>query len=182
MASVYFQTRDFDNAVIAADKAIAADPQSYAAMLIVASSLAESTKEFDLDKAEKLARVEKMASQALETLTASPRPRPDITDEMWAAARRDIGSQAFEARAIAARVDKKYDAAIAAFKRYAADTAQPEPRTMLMFSETYFAVKQWDNGIALLDPLIASPQMHPQIKKAAEDLKAQALKLKASAK
>jgi len=182
MSSMYLQTRDFDNAIITGEKAIAADPQSFASMLTIASAVAESTKEFDLDKAEKIKRVEKMASQALETLKTSPRPNANFTEEQWTAAKRDIGAQAYEALAIAARVDKKYDVAATNFKKYVADSAQPEPRTLLMFAQTYFDLKQWDNCLGILDPIIANAQTHPQIKKVAEDFKASAVKAKAATK
>ena len=106
------QKGDMDKMIIYAERTLEADPKSFSAMLMLAQGWASRTKEFDLDKEEKLARAEKYAKDALEQMKTAEKFRPDITDEQWAASKKDFGAQAHEALGSVAMVRKKYDVAI----------------------------------------------------------------------
>src|SRR5882724_5837162 len=60
------QKNDFEKMVIYSERTIDADPQNYPAMLMLANGIAQKTREFDLDKEEKLQRVDKYAHQAMD--------------------------------------------------------------------------------------------------------------------
>jgi tetratricopeptide (TPR) repeat protein len=172
------QIGDMDKAIIYAERSLEADPKSFQSMLLLAQAWASRTKEFDLDKEEKLARAEKYAKDAMETLKTAEKPNPAITDEQWAAAKKDLNSQGHEALGSVAMVRKKYDVAIAEYK-VAADTASsPDPATLVRLAGAYGQAGQWDQDVATLDKVLAMPDVHPQIKAVATQERARALQAK----
>ena len=121
------EKNDYEKMVIYAERTLEVDPKSYHAMIMLASGFAQRTREHDLDKEEKLSKAEKYARTALDLLKAAPKPRPDITDEQWEGAKKDIGAQAYEALGLAALQRKKYDDAITQFKLAIDTSAEPGP-------------------------------------------------------
>jgi hypothetical protein len=77
------QMNDFEKMVIYAERTLEADPKNFQAMLMLAGGIAQRTREHDLDREDKLARVDKLANQAMEIAKTSPKPNPQITDEQW---------------------------------------------------------------------------------------------------
>jgi tetratricopeptide (TPR) repeat protein len=176
------QKGDFEKMVIYAERTLEADPQNYNAMLMLASGIAQKTREHDLDKEEKLKRAEGLANQALQVIDKAEKPRPDISEEQWAAVKKDSVAQAHEALGIAAVVRKKYDVAVNEFKASIDSAAQPDPGTMVRLVSAYNASGKSDEAIAMADKVLATPNLHPQIKAIAESEKANAAKAKAAKK
>jgi tetratricopeptide (TPR) repeat protein len=170
---------DFEKMVIYAERTIDADPQNYAAMLMLANGIAQRTREFDLDKEEKLQRAEKYAHQAMELAEKAPKPRPDITDEQWDAAKKDSLAQGHEALGLAAMVRKKYDVAANEFKLSTEVGPQADQSTMVRLAAAYNLSNKPDAAIAVLDKLLAMPDLNPQVKQVAQNEKMNAAKLKA---
>lgn len=175
------QKGDMDNVIIYAEKALEADPKFFGAQLMMAQALAVRTKEFDLDKEEKLGRSEKLAKAAMELIATAPKPRPDIADEQWAAAKKDFESQAHEALGLGALVRKKYDVCATELGLAVSGANQPDPATMVRLANCQIQSKKYDEGIAMLDKALADPNAAPQVKSAATSLKIDANKLKAAA-
>ena len=72
-----FSARDLgdpDNMIVYSERALEADKQNYGAMLLLAQALAQRTREFDLDKDEKLGRSEKLAKDAIAMVSTAPKP------------------------------------------------------------------------------------------------------------
>ena len=158
------QKNDAAKAITYADTALESDPKNYQAMLIVSGEIAKGTRENDLDKEEKLAKSEKMAKDAISTIDAAVKPNPQITDEQWAAYKKDMKSQAHENLGLAALARKKYDAAIAEFKTSVDESATPDPATMVRLASAYDQAGKPDEGIAVLDKVLSMPQLNPVIK------------------
>src|SRR6059036_2760281 len=95
-ALLAIQKGDSAKAIIYAERALEADPKYYLAMLLLSGELARSTREFDLDKEEKLARSEKYAKSAIELAGNAPKMNPNIPDDQWAGIKKDFVSQAHE--------------------------------------------------------------------------------------
>jgi tetratricopeptide (TPR) repeat protein len=169
---------DFEKMVIYAERTIDADPQNFAAMLMLANGIAQKTREFDLDKEEKLQRSEKYARQAMDLVKVAPKPRPDITDEQWEAAKKDSMAQAHEALGLAAMVRKKYDVAATEFKTATEVGPSPDQATMVRLAAAYNLNGKPDDAIAVLDKLMAMPDLNAQIKQVAQNEKVNAMKLK----
>lgn len=174
------QKNDFEKMTIYAERTIEADPANYGAMLMLANGIAQRTREFDLDKEEKLTRADKLSNQAIELVKVAVKPRPDITDEQWEGARKDFLSQAHEALALSAMARKKYDVAIAEFKT-ASEGVAPDQTMMVRLASAYNLAAKPDDALATLEKVLAMPDLHPQVKQVAESEKLKATKLKTGA-
>jgi len=182
IAASYQQKNDSENTIVWAQKVLEVNPKAYQAMLMISSSIVQRTREFDLDKEEKLGRAEKMAKQALEVIPSAPKPQPNITDAQWDGAKKDAMSEAHQALGMAAGVRKNYEAAIAEYKISVEGAATPDAATMVRLGSTYNLAGKPSDAIAILDKVIAMQGVHPQIKAAAEGEKKNAEKLKAAGK
>jgi uncharacterized protein HemY len=176
------QKNDSANALIYGNRALEADPKNIQALLLVSGQLAQGTKEFDLDKDEKLKRATKMANDAIAAVTVAAKPNPQLTDDQWANIKKDMVSQAHETLGMIAAVDKKNDAAVAEFKIAVEGGATPEPATMLRLAAAYNNAKHYDEGAAMADKVLAMPNAPDSLKKFAQEEKARSAKLKAGPK
>jgi len=174
----YQQKNDTENTVVYAERVLETDPSHYQAMLTLASATALRTREFDLDREEKLGRAEKYANQALEIIKTAPRPNPNITDEQWEAAKKDFSSQAYEALGLAALVRKDYDKGIGLFKKSLEVATTPDATTSIRLGNAYTRAGRYDEAIATLDKVMADPDAPPQLKQFAQAEKARAVQAK----
>jgi tetratricopeptide (TPR) repeat protein len=181
-AMTYQQKNDVDNMIIFAERTLEANPQSYQAMLMIAESLAQRTRENDLDREEKLGRSEKLANGSIEAISKAPKARADVTDEQWAGAKKDFIAQAHQALGMAAMARKKYDVAIAEFKVAIEGATQPDPATMVRLGAVYNMAGKHDEAIAALDKVMAITDLHPTIRQFAQAEKVRAMQAKGGAK
>jgi len=172
------QKNDFEKMVIYSERTIEADPQNYPAMLMLANGIAQKTREFDLDKEEKLQRSEKYARQSIELIGTAAKPRPDITDEQWEGAKKDYLAQAHEALGLTAMVRKKYDVAATEFKTSTDVAPMPDQATLVRLAAAYNLSGKPDLAIPVLDKVMAIPDLNPQIKQVAQNERVNAMKLK----
>ena len=175
------QANDFEKMVIYSERTLEADPKNFQAMLMLAGGLAQRTREHDLDREEKLGRADKLANQAIEIAKAAAKPNPQLTDEQWEQARKDVIAQGYEALGQSAMVRKKYDVAAQNWKLAVETAASPDPGTMVRLANAYNQMNKPDEAIAILDKLNALPEVHPQIKAAATEQRNNAVKMKGGA-
>jgi tetratricopeptide (TPR) repeat protein len=174
----YQQKGDWENAIIFGDRAVEADPKNYQALLLVAQQVVQHTKEFDLDREEKLNKVEKYANNAITAVKAAPKPRPELSDEQWAAAQKDAISQAHEMMGLAAMIRKKYDTAEAEFKAAVEGTPKPDPTTVVRLGMAYSDDGKYDQAIAEFDKAMAMPDALPQVRQFAQAQRVRAIQKK----
>ncbi|MGE5568382.1 MAG: tetratricopeptide repeat protein [Rhodospirillales bacterium] len=177
-AETYRQMNNYENTVIYGERVLEADPQNYMAMLLLASTIAQRTREHDLDREEKLGRVEKYVKTALDLIEKAPRPRPDVTDDQWNQAKADFKAQAHEAMGMAAIARKNYPAAITELKTAIEMSPTPDPATQVRLGAVYNLAGQYDNAIATLNQVMATPDLHPQIRQIAQAERARAMQAK----
>jgi tetratricopeptide (TPR) repeat protein len=170
------QKGDVDKMIIYAERALEADPNSYQAMLMIATGTAQRTREHDLDREEKLKLAEKYANSAVALIAKAPRPRPDITEEQWTAAKKDLTSQAYETLGHAATVRKNHAGAIEAYRKAVEGASSPDPATLVRLAQAYNESGKWDDAIATLDKLNTIQNVHPQITQVAANQRARAMK------
>lgn len=182
IAMSYQMKNDVDNMVIWSERVLEADPKNYNAMLMIAAGLAQRTREFDLDKEEKLSRAEKLAKSADDLVKTAPKPRPDLADDQWESAKKDYAAQSHEALGLIASARKKYDVAISEYKLAVENAANPDPATMVRLGAAYNLAGKPDEAIAVLDKLMTMPDVHPQIKQFAQTEKTRAVQAKTGAK
>jgi tetratricopeptide (TPR) repeat protein len=178
ISGIYQAKGDAEKAIIYAERLLEADPKSYTGMILIATLTAQQTREHDLDREEKLKKVEKMALGARELVKDAPKPRPDLTDEQWIAFRKDITSQTHEAMGMAAQARKNTEGAIEEFKKSIEVANTPDPATMVRLGSLYVASNKPDEAIAILDRAAADPQATAQLKQVAASEKEKATKMK----
>jgi len=164
----YEQKGDYDHSVVFGERTLAVDPKHYQAMLMLAMEIAQHTREFDLDKAQKLAQVDKYAHGALELLKDAPKLNPALTDEQWEAGKKDMGSEAYTALGMAAYADKKYDVAEREFKTALDSAAQPDPSNWVRLGKCYSDEGKYDEAIAQFDKVMAMQNINPTIHQIAQ--------------
>jgi len=170
--------RDNPKTIFYYEQAIKADPKNYTAMLMISGVIAQSTREFDLDKEEKLARAEKYANDGAALIPSAAKPNPQITDAQWDAMKKDDAAQAHVDMGLIAMVRKKPDVAATEFKTALDSAATPDPIVMIRLAGALNESGKPDDAITVLDKALATPNLNPQIKAVADSEKARSQKLK----
>jgi len=178
-AASYDQKRDYEHTVVFAERTIEADPKHYQAMILLAGVIAQHTKEFDLDREEKLAKVEKYANGALILIPNAAKPNPALTDDQWAGAKKDFTAQAHVALGLAAMARKKYDVAETEFK--SALESKPDPATMVRLGSSYSLDGKYDDAIAQFDKVMGSADASAPVKQVAQAERVRAFQKKGAA-
>lgn len=181
-AEAELQKGDAITALTYGNRAIEADPKYYDALLLVSGILVRGTREFDLDKDEKLARATKLANDAIPQINAAEKPRPQISDDQWNGFKKDKLAEAHDRLGMIAALQKKYDVAINEFKTSIDGATTPDWTTSVRLASVYDDSGKYDEGMALLDKVIAAPGVNPVIVNAAKGEKARAEKMKAAKK
>ena len=182
MTMAYFEKNDAENVLVYGEKTLETDPKNYTAMLLMSRALSYRTREFDLDKEEKLTRADKLANQALELLKTAPNPNPgQVTAEQWDQAKKDYESQAYESLGMSAMARKKYDAAVEHFKQAQTLSAQPAPESLIQMAIAYNNLGKPDDAIAAADKAMADANASGSVKQRASQEKAKANQAKAKA-
>ena len=181
-ADDYSRKGQFEKSIVFGEQALAADPQNYQAMLLLARQYAGHTTENDLDKEEKLTKAAKYANDAIAAVATAAKPNPGLADDKWDAIKKDYTSQAHEALGIIGDVRKKYDVSATEYKT-ALDGAQtPDPSVMVRYAIAEEHLGKFDDAIAMLDKAIADPNSQPAVKNYATTEKARATALKNATK
>jgi len=159
--------RDWINVVVYGEQALAADPMNFGAMALMCRAIAQSTKKFDLDKADKIAKVQKLGKEAIELSKKAPKPNAQTTDEQWAAAVSDMIAPVYEGMAYVAMMDEKYDECAASLKQGIDSAPHPDPALMVRLGFCYRLAKKYDEATTILDRAIADPSAVEVVKQAA---------------
>ncbi len=178
IAASYIEKNDYEKTITYAERSLQADPENYQAMLLIARTLAGRTKEFDLDREEKLATVEKYGNRVLEILKTAPRPNPNVTDAQWDAAKKDFTAQVYEAFGTADMARNKPDQAIEQYRKALDASPNPDPATMVRLGAAYAKAAKYDDAVATFDKVMAMPQVDPAIRQVAQAERVRALQNK----
>jgi len=167
-AASYADKGDWERAEVFAERTLEADPKHYQAMILLAREIAQHSKEFDLDRDEKLAKVDKYCQTALDLLKDAPKPNPNLTDEQWAVAKKDFESQVHETLGMAAVVRKKPDVAITEFQTALQQAAKPDASLMVRLGTAYRDAGKYDEAIAQFDKVMAMTDINPAVRQIAQ--------------
>jgi tetratricopeptide (TPR) repeat protein len=161
-----------------ADRALKDDPKDVTAQLAIASSTIQGTKEFDLDKEQKLTKAEKYSNQAIDSLKTATSPNPQMPEAQWQEAKKQMTAEAYADLGAAAALRKNYDGALTNYKTAAEQ--DPEPVILVRLASAYNEAKQPDNAITTCDKVLAMNDAQPQVKQIAQQIKATAQKAKST--
>ena len=177
-------SQSYDQQIIWGDRIIQSDPNDILARVQIADSIAQHTRENDLDKDQSLKKIDDYAHQALTLLqnaTAAPANLP-IDAAKWPEMKQQLTGQADYALGASAELKKDYADAQKQFQAAAdADTAN-SALYQVRLSKAALEAKQYDVAIAAAQKAIDSPTATPALKSAAQQQQQQATKLKGTAK
>lgn len=180
LASSYNDKKDAPNTIIFGERLIEADGGSAFAAharIMIATSLAMTTKEFDFDKEEKLGRADKLAKEAMEVLKTAPKFNPNLSDEQWNQAKASYNSEAYIALGMAATVRKKWDDAAANYKLASEQDPENGP-TYIRLGSVLSSAGKHDEALAAFDKVIGMPGMDAGIVGIAKTEREKAVKAK----
>jgi tetratricopeptide (TPR) repeat protein len=171
---------DYAQTTFFAERVLEADPKNPFATVTLASQIVKNTREFDLDKEEKLGKADKYAHQALDSVAAYPKPFSQMPEDSWAAQKRDVVAEAHGVLAQMAILRKKYDAAIAEYKGAIDANGSSTVSYYDYLGNAYLKAGKPDEAAAAFDKVLTSAEASAQAKSFAETGKADAAKLKAA--
>jgi tetratricopeptide (TPR) repeat protein len=175
-ADAYEAGGNSTKAIVYYQQALGANPKDYNAMLMLAAETARTTREFDLDKEEKLAKAEKYAKDGMALIPSATKPNPQMTDEQWEALKKDDTARGHEALGLIAVARKKYDVATSEYKTATETAANPQLATSIRLAAAYTDAGKPDQAIATLDKVLATPNLPDQFKNVAQAEKTRAEK------
>jgi len=171
-ADAYAQKGDSDKAIVYGEQALEADPQSYQSAILLCKTYASTTHNSDLDKAEKIAKIEKYGHQGLETIATAEMPNPSLGDPEWTQIKNDLMGQAYLGLGIAAVFQNKIDDANGHFQKVA--DMDTDPTDLIRAGRALLDAKKYDQSIQWFDKAAAAPTASAQIKQIAANDKARA--------
>jgi tetratricopeptide (TPR) repeat protein len=165
---------DIPKALTYAQNALEADAKNFEAMLLISGELARTSREHDLDLEEKLTRADKLAHDALEAVNGAAKPNATMTDDQWTSYKKDKIAEAHTDLGMIANDRKKYDVAIVEFKTSVDTGATMDPTRMIRLAAAYDQAGKPDEGIKVLDTVLAMPNLPANLKPYAQSEKARA--------
>ena len=175
---------DYPQTVVWGERIIQNDPKDFAAPILLAATIAQHTRENDLDKEQSLKKIDDYANQGLDKLKAASDTPPSGfsgTAADYAAYKKDQAGLAHTAVGEADELRKKYPEAISEYKTALSEDAHQSTTTMAFLSRAYVENKQYDDAIATADKILAMPDTPSQVKQFAQVQKDNANKMKAAA-
>jgi len=173
-ARAYQQKNDMVKAQVYGERVLEINPRNYQTTLMLGEVLAQTTRENDLDKEEKLARSDKYLTATMENLKTAAKPNPQMADKDWDEVKQQMTAEAHSALGLIALTRKKYDVAAAEFKT--ASDMDPQPAYLVRQASALQSLGKFDDAIALCDKVLADAQLHPQIRQVAQNVRAAAIK------
>ncbi len=175
------QKGDYAQTVFYAQRLLQSDPKNAFAMVTLALQTAAHTREFDLDKDQKLAQVDKWAKDGIEAAKTAPKPRPDYPDAEWENSRKDFQADGYSALGMAAVLQKKYDDAAGDYKQSLALSSMPDAATYVRLGQAYEDAGKLDDAADAFNKASNLPNVSPQVKSIAESKKQEIAKRKGGA-
>ena len=117
MAAVSYRAKnDFVNMMLYGERTLEANPGHVPTLVDLAYAIPMRTREYDLDKDEKLARSEDYAKRALRLIPTMPKLNPATPDGEWLSTKKDLMSQVHESLGSVAMLRKDYAGAEESFR------------------------------------------------------------------
>ncbi|MBZ5575556.1 MAG: hypothetical protein LAP40_03225 [Acidobacteriia bacterium] len=168
----YQQKGDREKMQLYAERTVAANPKQFQASLMLAEATVQQTREHDLDRDEKLAKADKYANDAISAINEAAKPAPQITDQQWTEAKKDLIAEAHDALGMSALLRKNYDGAISELKLAVEGAAHPEPAFQVRLASAYQSAGKYDESIATAEKVMNDPLAAQQIKQIAQAIRA----------
>lgn len=166
---LYGQSGNSEKVVENGRKALTYLPDDAATLVVLASEIAEHTKETDLDRDERLADVSKYATHALETVDKTVAP-PGLSPEQFAQAKAQLRADSYSALGMAGFVKKDYASAEKNFKS-ALEAVPNDDYIMLRLTISLDKQSKYAEGLEWANKTIAASKPGSQVQQLANQEK-----------
>jgi len=173
-ARSYQQKHDDVNAQAFGERALQVKPDDFLMELVVGEVIETGIKDHDLDRAEKIAKCDKLFHDAIEHIKTASKPNKQTSDADWAAGQKFTTAQAHNDLGMLAITQKKWDDGVKEFQ-LALDGDPDQDAYSARLALSYLNGGKPAEAIALCDKLLAKANLHPMIKSYVSNIKAQAV-------
>ncbi|HUS18529.1 MAG TPA: hypothetical protein VMZ25_02670 [Terriglobales bacterium] len=160
-----YETNDTARILTLGRKVLAIEPDNAMTQVVTATALAETTRETDIDSAEKFGEATKLADGALKSIETMV-PQPNVTPEQFETLRTVLRSMAYSAKGYMAMNKKDYVGGEVNFqKAIDANPPQQDPVMYLRLAVAQDNQKKYPQGYAnaVKAVQIAEAQQNPQV-------------------
>ena len=152
----YQQLNDFENMLLFGERTLEENPDNVGTLLQLAFAIPNRTREFDLDKDEKLARAEDYAKRALTLVPNMEKPNPNVPDEEWLTSKRDFMSQGNESIGLVAMKRADYPVAEEMLRKALTLAVKQSGSTMYYLADALHQQGKKDEALGMIDQSIAA--------------------------
>ncbi len=155
----YQQMNDFENMLLYGDMVLANNPEPgmmAGTMISLATAIPTRTREFDLDKEEKLAKAEDYAKRAMSLIPQLGKMDPSMTDDEWLATKMDFMSQCHEALGGVFAKRDLLDQAVASYRKSVEMSSQPVAFTLFNLASVLSKQGKKEEAAAFADQCVAA--------------------------
>ena len=167
------QQNDPIQTVLYCERILEADPKNLNALASLAKVTATGIRENDLDKEDKLKRVDELTGQCLKLAPDAKKPNTMLTDDQWVSRKNDFVADCHDAIAATAIIRKKTDTALIEYQ--ASLALRKDPATMVRIAQVLTAQGKYDDSIAMLEKVQAIPDVNPIVKQVAGNERVKAI-------
>jgi hypothetical protein len=176
----YQNSNNVDKTVAMAKKIISIDPNSPEALVTFATVTAQSTRETDLDRDERLNEAAADATKALETIDTDLLIPANAPPDRVQAYKTSMRAMAYDALGTVAMVKKDYPTAETNLRKSAEMNAQPDPVTWLRLSVALDQQKKYPQALEAANKAVQYSADSPQANNLAKTERDRLLKLVSS--
>jgi tetratricopeptide (TPR) repeat protein len=151
----YQQKNDFENMLLYGERTLSINPDNAGTLISLANAIPMRTREFDLDKDEKLAKAEDFAKRSLTVIPNLAKPNPEMPDDQWLMAKKDFMASAYESLGLVAMKRKSYPAAEENLRKSLEISAEQTAAAFFYLGQVLKEQGKKDDAIAALDQAIA---------------------------
>ena len=154
----YQQLNDFENMLLYGDMVLANNPEPgmmAGTLISLATAIPTRTREFDLDKEEKLSKAEDYAKKAMGVIPQLGKLDPNMSDDEWLATKMDFMSQCHEALGGVFAKREQYEQAEASFRKAVEMSQQPVPFTLFNLADVLSKLGKKEEAAAFADQCVA---------------------------
>ena len=155
----YQQLNDFENMLIFGDETLKHNADNVGVLLQLSFAIPTRTREFDLDKEEKLSKAEDYAKRAITLIPNLPKMDPNLPDEEWLLTKKDFMSQANESLGLIAMKRENYDVAIENLTKALELAATQTGETFYHLADAYHKSGKKDLALETINKSIAAGGM-----------------------
>ena len=153
------QMNDFDNMLLYGGIVLDNNPQpgmKVGTLISLANAIPLRTREFDLDKEEKLGKAEDYAKEAMTLIPTIVKMDPNMSDDEWLATKMDFMSQCHEAIGSVSLKRENFEEAEASLRRAVELSPNPTPFTMYNLATALSKQGKKDEAVEMADKCTAA--------------------------